>query len=97
MQNWGFENGLPFTKYRKGLNARAEMEAFLRPRLEAALLDRAALDASDSIVARMLRSLEEEGLQEGSARCAGCAHTHAEHAWGERMEQLTVWGVQVPP
>lgn len=65
MQNFGRRDGLPGTAYRAGVRGRAAMVAALRPRIAAALADRSSL-GDDSILGRMLASLEAEGVDTSS-------------------------------
>lgn len=61
MQNFGFEEGVPFSTYWKGLRAKRVVEAFLTDKIEAALQDREALAARKSVVSLLLEGYAQEG------------------------------------
>jgi hypothetical protein len=81
-QNYGLRDGLPGTVYHRAVAARNYIEQYLQPRIEAAVADRKRLGASDSVVARLLKGLEEEGLDitSGSDRCSPPHHMHSVHS-----------------
>ena len=83
VQNYGFEEGIPFTLFWKGMRAQRVVEAFLTDKIEEALQDREALAARKSVVSLLMEGFDDE---EGghafasSDRCEGapscCAHEH---------------------
>lgn len=88
VQNFGFSEGMPFTKYRRGYVAKTEMIEYLTAKLEPALACPTALEGTESVVGKLLVSLREEGLDTGSAtgryvharRRARGVRMHAHHA-----------------
>jgi hypothetical protein len=83
VQNFGVEGGLPWTRYRRGLDAKKQMIECLSRRIHDALADKAALSHNTSVVARLRVSLTEEGL-DPDAQCTRCSTpvscTHTCHA-----------------
>ena len=72
MQNYGFEEGVPFTVFRRGVRARRVVEAFLTDKIEAALQDREALVGRMSVVSLLLQGLDEEGMLTAKATNRYC-------------------------
>jgi hypothetical protein len=87
MQNWGLRDGLPGTAYNAGVKAKAFIEETLVQRIDEALAEQRVLRNSNTVVACMLKVLEEEGLriEDQGQRCGPApsavrADLHAMHA-----------------
>ena len=72
MQSYGFEEGIPFTLFWKGVRGQRVVEAYLTDKIEEALQDREALAARKSVVSLLLDGLDEEGADAylSTDRCA---------------------------
>jgi hypothetical protein len=70
VQDFGLEDGLPFTAYREGMVARKETIAYLTPKIEA-LLAKHSLDDKDTVIGLIVTELESAGVDVASnTRCA---------------------------
>lgn len=72
MQDYGFEEGLPYTVYRRGVRAQRVVSQFLTDKIEVALQDREALAGQRCVVSLRLQGLEEEGLMTAKATDRYC-------------------------
>jgi hypothetical protein len=62
MQAFILKDGLPGSKFRKGLQGRRELIKVLTEKMEPMLRNRVAATQQNSIIAKLLVALEEEGL-----------------------------------
>lgn len=62
MQSFGLKEGIPFSTYWQGWQAKHVIEKFLTRKIARALEDTTAVQTSNTVVGLLLRSLAEEGL-----------------------------------
>ena len=62
IQDYGFQEGLPFSVYWRGVRAQRVLLAFFTDKIEEALQDREALVGRRSVVSLLLQGLDEEGM-----------------------------------
>ena len=62
MQNYGLRDGLPFTRFWRGMRAKHEAEIFLTSKLHEELKDREQLQTKGGMLHRLMQAMQEEGV-----------------------------------